>query len=245
MSKRMPESILVVDDDAHVREIFSAYLPGEGYEVTSAPDALSALSSIRCSEPDLILLDLRLPDKNGLDTLRAIRESGCAAPVIMLTACSSDTDKIVGLELGADDYITKPFSAREVLARIRTVLRRFSSTDAASARVMSVGPIVVDRDAYEVRVGTSPVPLTRTEFRIVELLARHSGRTFERNQLLDAIDADADVLDRTLDKHIMNIRKKLEPFGDAARSIVTVHGVGYRMIDGTLSMDAAAATGAS
>jgi len=221
------ERILVVDDDRHVREVLSAYLGGEGYTVSCAPDAETALSLVRRVAPDVILLDIRLPGKSGLETLSQLRAAGSRASVIILTACAEEVDKVLGLELGADDYVTKPFSSREILARIRSITRRSKAPEPA---VVKLGPIEIDPAGYEVRLEGKVVPLTRTEFRIVELLARHPGRTFERGQLLDSIAADHDVLDRTLDKHVMNIRRKFSGCPAAADAIVTVHGVGYKLV---------------
>jgi DNA-binding response OmpR family regulator len=221
--------ILIVDDDPHVGEILSQYLGDEGYEVESAVDAKSALRAIAAKEPALVILDVRLPDQSGLEALAAMRSQGSAAPVIMLTGLADELDRVLGLELGADDYVTKPFSAREVLARIRTVLRRTRGGTSSGEQSIAAGEIEIDPAAQEARVAGEMVPLTRTEFRILAVLARHPGRTFERNQLLEAIGADVDVLDRTLDKHVTNLRRKLNLHGAPDGSIVTVHGVGYKL----------------
>lgn len=221
--------ILVVDDDPHVGEILSQYLGDEGYDVERAVDAKSALRAVAAEEPALVILDVRLPDQSGLEALAALRSQGSAAPVIMLTGLADELDKVLGLELGADDYVTKPFSPREVLARIRTVLRRTRSATSSDEKAIAVGEIEIDPAAQEARVAGEMVSLTRTEFRILTVLARHPGRTFERNQLLEAIGADIDVLDRTLDKHVTNLRRKLNLHGASDGNIVTVHGVGYKM----------------
>lgn len=218
--------VLVIDDDVHVCEILKQYLADEGYHVQCAATAASGLQELDRDKFDLVILDLRLPDGRGIDVFPKIRVK-TAAPVIMLTSCASETDMVVGLEVGADDYITKPFSPRAVLARIRAVLRRGEKrkTDAD----ISIGDLSIDTDALEVRKGNESIPLTRTEFQILALLARRPGRTFPRSELLDAINADEDTLDRTLDKHINNLRRKLEPDPHLPEYILTVHGVGYKM----------------
>ncbi len=221
--------ILVVDDDPNVGEILSQYLGDEGYDVERAADASGALRAIAAMEPTLVILDVRLPDQSGLEALAAMRSQGSAAPVIMLTGLTDEVDRVLGLELGADDYIAKPFSAREVLARIRTVLRRTRNAASGADHTTAVGDIEIDPVAQEARFAGNVLPLTRTEFRILAVLARQPGRTFGRNQLLESIGADVDVLDRTLDKHVTNLRRKLRLHGASDESIVTVHGVGYKL----------------
>lgn len=219
--------VLVIDDDVHVCEILKQYLGDEGYHVQCAATAASGLQELDRTKFDLVILDLRLPDGSGIDVFPKIRMR-TTAPVIMLTSCASETDMVVGLEVGADDYITKPFSPRAVLARIRAVLRR-AETRAKPTADISIGDLSIDTDALEVRKGNASIPLTRTEFQILALLARRPGRTFPRSELLDAINADEDTLDRTLDKHINNLRRKLEPDPRLPEYILTVHGVGYKM----------------
>lgn len=220
--------VLLIDDDDHVGEILRQYLGDEGYHVECARTASEGLKALDRSKFDLILLDLRLPDASGIDGFPLIREKS-TSPVIMLTSCASETDMVLGLEIGADDYITKPFSPRAVLARIRTVLRRRDHSSRTTSPEITVGDLSIDIDALEVRKGNESIPLTRTEFQILALLARRPGRTFPRAELLDAIHADEETLDRTLDKHINNLRRKLERYPRMPAYILTVHGVGYKM----------------
>lgn len=220
--------VLVIDDDVHVCEILRQYLSDEGYDVDCASTAGAGLQALGHHTYDLIVLDLRLPDASGIDVFPKIREQSNAS-VIMLTSCASETDTVLGLELGADDYITKPFSPRTVLARIRTVLRRSRPGAAAGAPEIAIGDLSIDTEAMEVRKAGESVALTRTEFQILALLARRPGRTFPRAELLDAIHADEETLDRTLDKHINNLRRKLELDPRIPAYILTVHGIGYKM----------------
>lgn len=226
MMETQPLRLLVVDDDRHVREILSRYLSDEGYRIDCATTATQALDRISHSKPDLVLLDLRLPDGSGMDVLSAVRKQ-CACPVIVLTSCAAETDKVLGLELGADDYITKPFSPREVLARVRTVLRRARPSPARPT--VQIRDLEVDSNDFEARLHGVALQLTKTEFRILALLASEPGRTFSRSAILDAVAGENDILDRTLDKHITNLRKKLEAHAANPEYILTVHGVGYKM----------------
>lgn len=231
------KKILVVDDEPQIVEILERYLLDEGFQVCIAHDGTEAVNANNLERPDLILLDLKLPTKNGLDAFREIRNTS-DVPVIMLTSRSDEVDKIVGLELGADDYITKPFSPREVVARVKTVLRRTedrgvlkrnapADTSQASVRI---GELEIDFREHEVRLRNQAVPLTPTEFRILETLARSPGMTFTRAQLLDKVKGDdLEIFDRTLDRHIANLRHKIEEDASSPRLIVTVFGVGYKM----------------
>ncbi len=229
--------ILVVDDEPQIVEILERYLLDEGFQVCVAHDGTAAVAANNLERPDLILLDLKLPTKNGLDAFREIRNTS-DVPVIMLTSRSDEVDKIVGLELGADDYITKPFSPREVVARVKTVLRRTedrgslkrdATAEIAQASVR-IGELEIDFREHEVRLRNQVVPLTPTEFRILETLARSPGMTFTRAQLLDKVKGDdLEVFDRTLDRHIANLRHKVEEDLSNPRLIVTVFGVGYKM----------------
>jgi len=212
--------ILLVEDDPKTRNTVAMYLEREGYEVAMAEDGVRALEVARDFEPHLVVLDLMLPRLDGLQVCRALRESGEAA-VIMVTARSTEEDKLAGLDRGADDYVTKPFSPRELMARIRAVLRRVAEED-----VIEANGLVIDRVQREIRAGGAAVTVTPTEYRILETLARAAGRTFTRQELVErALGDDYDGLDRTVDVHIMNLRRKL---GDAGKAIVTVFGVGYR-----------------
>jgi len=238
--------ILIVDDEPKIVEVLERYLTDEGFVVDKAHDGISAVESFRAGRPDLVILDLKLPGISGLDAFHEMRAHG-DTPIIMLTSRSDEVDRVIGLELGADDYITKPFSPREVVARVKTVLRRLAHANAqsgngpvaSSARPADaarstgrivVGALEIDPQDHEVRIEGHEVGLTPTEFRILEVLAQHPGRTFTRAQLLDHAKAeDLDVFDRTLDRHIANLRHKIEPEPGHPRYILTVFGVGYKM----------------
>jgi two-component system OmpR family response regulator len=226
MSKR----ILVVDDEKRIVEIVKAYLERDGFKVTVAFDGKSALTLARKEKPDLIVLDLMLPEVSGWDVCRTLRkESG--VPVIMLTARDDVTDKIVGLELGADDYVTKPFDPKELLSRIRAVLRRYEGST-STPQMLTVGDLSIDVEKRTVRRGATSIELTSTEFDILQTLAASPGRVYTRMQLLDKVQGEAyEGYERTVDSHIKNLRKKLEPDPDHPRYIVTVHGAGYKMAE--------------
>ena len=216
----MRRRILLVEDDPKTRNTVTLYLQREGYEVATADDGVRALEVAAAVEPHLVVLDLMLPGLDGLQVCRSLRERGDAA-IIMVTARSTEEDKLTGLDLGADDYVTKPFSPRELMARIRAVLRRAAEDD-----VIETGGIVIDRVRREIRVNGETVTATPTEYRLLEALARAPGRTFTRQELVErAFGEDYEGLDRTVDVHVMNLRRKL---GDAGKAIVTVFGVGYR-----------------
>jgi DNA-binding response OmpR family regulator len=231
------KKILVVDDEPQIVEILERYLLDEGFMVCVAHDGAEAVNANSVERPDLVLMDLKMPNVNGLDAFREIRATS-DVPVIMLTSRSDEVDRIVGLELGADDYITKPFSPREVVARVKTVLRRSengrpakreSRPDALQASVR-VGELEIDFREHEVRRRNEAVSLTPTEFRILETLARSRGMTFTRAQLLDKVKGDdLEIFDRTLDRHIANLRQKIEPDASNPLFIVTFFGVGYKM----------------
>ena len=216
----MRRRILLVEDDPKTRTTVALYLEREGYDVATAADGVEALERAREREPHLVVLDLMLPRLDGLAVCRELRESGNPA-IIMVTARSTEEDKLTGLDLGADDYVTKPFSPRELMARVRAVLRRAAEDD-----VIEAAGITLDRTRREVRVGETPVAVTPTEYRLLDALARAAGRTFTRQELVErALGEEYDGLDRTVDVHIMNLRRKL---GDAGKAIVTVFGVGYK-----------------
>jgi DNA-binding response OmpR family regulator len=218
----MSKKILLVDDEPEILEICRDYLKASGYDVVSAKDGLQGLSTARREKPDLIVLDLMLPEMDGLDVCRTIRRES-NVPIIMLTARVEEVDKLVGLELGADDYMTKPFSPRELVARVRVVLRRASGDP--TANVIRVGDVSLDRAHFEIQVRRRVVQLTPTEFEIMATLMSQPGRIFSRNQLLNAAHGVAfESYERAIDSHIRNLRHKLEP----DELIVTVHGVGYK-----------------
>jgi len=226
----MKEKILVVDDDAHIVEIVRAYLEKDGYRVLSALDGRRALEMARKEQPALLILDLMLPEMSGWDVVRALRQSS-QVPVIMLTARDDPTDKVVGLELGADDYVVKPFDPKELLARVRAVLRRVRQPEPHVA--VEVGDLLIDAGRHEVRRAGERIDLTATEFAILAALARHPGMVYSRLQLLEDVQGEAyAAYERAIDSHIKNLRRKLEPDPLRPRYVVTVHGVGYRLEDG-------------
>jgi two-component system alkaline phosphatase synthesis response regulator PhoP len=226
------QTVLVVDDEPQIVEIVQDYLKQGGYRVLSARDGQTALSLARRERPDLIVLDLMLPGGlDGLEVCRRLRRDTVMAdvPIIMLTARVEETDRLIGLELGADDYITKPFSPREVAARVRAVLRRAGGPSAVP-RVVHVGELAIDLINRGVAVGARAVSLTPTEFALLAALARHPGRPFSRAQLMDAIyDVAFDGYDRAIDSHIKNLRRKIEPNPRQPRYVLTVYGVGYKL----------------
>jgi DNA-binding response OmpR family regulator len=222
--------ILVVDDEPRIAEIARDYLERAGYAVTTASNGVDALASARTKRPDLIVLDLGLPHVDGLDVTRTLRKAS-NVPIIMLTARVEESDKLVGLELGADDYITKPFSPRELVARVRAVFRRVDATS-EPADVIRAGDVTLDRPRMKVTVGRRRVDVTPTEFELLATLARQPGRVFTRAQLLDAIRGiEADSFERAIDAHVKNLRRKLEPDPRTPRYVLTVYGVGYRFAE--------------
>lgn len=218
--------ILVVDDDKKTVASIKLYLEHDGYQVAVAYDGRQALAEARATRPDLLVLDLMLPEVSGVEVCRRLRaESG--VPIIMLTSRATDEDKLRGLDLGADDYITKPFSPRELVARIRAVLRRTARDDYSSP--VAINGLVIDLNSREVRMRGLLVPLTPTEFKLLETFAKAPGRTFTRQELVErAFGWDYDGLDRTVDAHIMNLRKKLDSRSAQSSLIATVFGVGYK-----------------
>jgi len=218
----MPKKILLVDDEPEILEICRDYLKASSYDVVTAKDGAQGLLSARREKPDLIVLDLMMPEMDGLDLCRAIRRES-NVPIIMLTARVEETDKLIGLEIGADDYMTKPFSPRELVARVRVVLRRVSGD--SRAEVIRAGDVSLDRSHYQVQLKERAVALTSTEFEIMAVLMSQPGRIFSRSQLLNAVHGVAfESYERAIDSHIRNLRHKLEP----DELIITVHGVGYK-----------------
>lgn len=228
----MAESILVVDDDRQIVRLLQAYLEKAGYQVSVAYDGETALHVIRHDRPDLVLLDLSLPGRGGLDVTRIVRDDSslAAMPIVMITARVEDQDKIVGLELGADDYVTKPFNPREVMARVRAVLRR-SQEDSAPSRVIRTGNLTIDLDQHQVLIEEREVNLTRSEFSLLRTLAESPGHTFTRSELIEyGLGYGYEGSQRTVDSHIKNLRRKLAEAGVATTGLVeTVFGVGYRL----------------
>jgi DNA-binding response OmpR family regulator len=224
------KKILVVDDEPKIVQLARDYLEHAGFTVLSAFDGKSALTEAHANKPDLIVLDLKLPGMDGLDVTRVLRKES-NVPIIMLTARSEESDKLVGLELGADDYITKPFSPKELVARVRAVLRRAESAK-VGAEMLRVGDLALDVPRMVVKVGGKEVDLTPTEFQLLETLARQPGRVFTRAQLLEALHGVAfESYERAIDTHIKNIRRKIEPDPHQPRYILMVYGVGYKLAE--------------
>ena len=227
------QRILVVDDDRSIVKVVRSYLEQAGYDVRVAYDGEGALHALRSDKPDLVVLDLMLPDRDGWEITRIVRADAAlrTTPIIMLTARVEDTDKIVGLELGADDYMTKPFNAREIVARVRALLRRASFAQEAPAQILRIGALELDVDQHLLTMDETPVDLTRTEFTLLHLLMANPGHTFTRDELLEKSMGYAyEGMGRTLDTHMSNLRKKIEPDPSKPIYIQTVYGIGYRLM---------------
>ncbi|MGB8265293.1 MAG: response regulator transcription factor [Candidatus Velthaea sp.] len=224
-------TVLIVDDEPALLDVIAQYLQDDGFAVVRAADGPGAIDAFVQHAPDLVVLDVNLPGFPGTEVLqrvRAIRD----VPVIMLTARTSEVDRVVGLELGADDYMGKPFSPRELVARVKSVLRRSDrGTRESDAQKKRVGAIAIDPTAHEVRVDGRAVTLTPTQFKLLDVLMSHVGQTLTRDQLLQRVSNDGDVFDRTLDRHIANLRARVEPDPANPRHIITVFGIGYKMVD--------------
>jgi two-component system alkaline phosphatase synthesis response regulator PhoP len=225
-------SILVVEDEPKITEVLKLYLERDGYQVTMALTGTAALEAFHRKAPDLVLLDINLPEVDGLEVCRQIR-SGSALPIIMLTARDEEADKLIGLELGADDYVTKPFSPREVVARVRAVLRRTASPQTPQIQeVLKAGDLELDPERHEAHRRGSALDLTPTEFRLLEVLMRNPGRVFSRLQLLDLVQGEAfEGYERTIDAHVKNLRAKIEPDPQRPSHVTTVYGVGYKFAE--------------
>jgi DNA-binding response OmpR family regulator len=228
--------ILIVDDEPALLDVLEAYLRDDGFAVVRAGDGRAAVDAAIAEQPDLILLDLNLPKLSGLEAFREIRRQS-DVPVIMLTARGSEVDRVVGLELGADDYVSKPYSPREVVARVKSVLRRRAPAVGGPAgrqqhEVLRIGDITIDRTAHDVVRDGLPIRLTPTEYRLLGIFAEHPGQVFTRDHLIELISNDGgEVFDRTLDRHVANLRAKIEVDVQRPRYILTVYGVGYKMAD--------------
>jgi DNA-binding response OmpR family regulator len=224
-------TILIVDDEPQIVRLVRDYLEHGGFSVLTAHDGPTALRTARTSRPDLVVLDLGLPGLDGLDVARALRRDG-EVPIIMLTARTDESDKLVGLELGADDYLTKPFSPKELVARVRAVLRRVEGLRQPADVVRVGADVELDVPRLEARVGGHRVDLTRTEFQLLETMARQPGRVFTRAQLLSAVRGVAfESYERAIDAHVKNLRRKIEPDPRSPRYLLTVFGVGYRFAE--------------
>ncbi|MBK6433375.1 MAG: response regulator transcription factor [Anaerolineae bacterium] len=223
----MPQTILVVDDETRLRTMLRVYLEQEGYRVVEAGHGREALYVARYEKPDLIILDLMMPEMGGYEFMRVFSREA-STPVIMLTAKVEDTDKILGLELGADDYVTKPFNVRELLARVHAVLRRLQKAQ-AEPDILRVADVTLDRSACTVKVAERFVDLTPSEFGLLAALMASPGRVFSRLDLLDLVSGDAyEGYERTIDVHVRNLRTKIEPDPRRPKYVETVYGMGYR-----------------
>ena len=224
------KTVLIVEDELRITRLVRDYLEQAGFAVVEAADGPAAIVAARTERPDMILLDLGLPGMDGLDVTRRLRETS-SVPIIMLTARVEETDRIVGLELGADDYITKPFSPRELVARIRAVLRRADAT-LGGGEVVKAGDVTLDIPKRRVTVRDADVELTATEFDLLLTLARHPGRIYTRAQLLDSVHGVTfESYERSIDAHVKNIRRKIELDPRNPQLVLTVYGVGYRFAD--------------
>jgi DNA-binding response OmpR family regulator len=225
----MPK-ILVVDDEMKIARLVKDYLSEAGFDVALASTGPAAVAAVRSDRPDLVVLDLGLPGMDGYDVTRAIRGGGSSIPIIMLTARSEETDRIVGLELGADDYVVKPFSPRELVARVKAVLRRTGGE--VGTETIRAGDLVISLPHRTVERAGERIELTTSEFELLRVLASSPGRVFTRGQLLDAIrGVSFESYERAIDAHIKNLRKKLEPDPRHPTYVLTVYGVGYKFSD--------------
>jgi DNA-binding response OmpR family regulator len=223
---------LIVDDEEKIVEILSRYLQDEGFAVTVGCDGAEALKLALAEAYDVILLDLNLPTLSGIEVFKAIRKVS-DVPILMVTSRDDAVDRVVGLELGADDYVSKPFNPREVVARVKNILNRLDRKPAVTGvahDVQRTGDLEIDRTGHEVRLHGERVKLTPMEYRILDTLLRNAGAALTRAQLLDAVNVDStDVFDRTLDKHIANLRNKIGDDPNRPRYVLTIHGVGYKL----------------
>ena len=221
--------ILVVDDEPKILQLCRDYLERAGFDVATTGLGEAALATLRSARPDLIVLDLGLPDRDGLDVIRILRRES-NIPIIILTARGEESDRLVGLELGADDYIVKPFSPKELVARVRAVLRRVEGAAGASQEILRAGDLTLDLPRMRLSIGGRSVDLTSTEFTLLAALARQPGRILTRSQLLDAVHGVAfESYERAIDSHIKNLRRKIEPDPRQPRYLLTVYGVGYKV----------------
>lgn len=226
----MNELILVVDDEPQIVRLARDYLAQGGFRVLPVYDGVSALATARQEKPDLVVLDLNLPQMDGLDVCRTLRRES-DVPIIMLTARAEEMDRLIGLEVGADDYIVKPFSPRELVARVRAVLRR-TNGEVQTAGLIQVGDLTIDLNGHRTTVGGEAVKLTRVEFSLLAILAQHPGQTFSRAQLLERLHGPADGgFERSIDAHVKNLRRKIEADPADPRYVLTVYGVGYQFAD--------------
>ncbi len=229
----MGSTVLIVEDDANTANLVGLYLRRDGHKVAHAPDGVTGLKLAREARPDLVVLDLMLPRLDGMEITRALREES-SVPIVMLTARVDETDRLEGLDLGADDYVTKPFSPRELAARVRAVLRRTKREAQANGPVkLAHGEVEIDTRSRQVTIAAAPISLTPTEFSLLEMFIREPGRVFTRDQIIDRVFGyDFDGFDRTVDAHVSNLRRKVHKASAEERKYVhTVYGVGYRFGD--------------
>jgi DNA-binding response OmpR family regulator len=225
--------ILVAEDDPKQAELVRRYLEHDGHSVVVVHDGRAAIDEARRRNPDLLLLDVMMPKVDGLDVCRVLRAES-DVPIVLLTARSVEDDVLLGFDLGADDYITKPYSPRQMVARVRTILRRVRRVRTSGATVLRVGELVVDPTRHEVTLADEPVECTPAEFRILATLAAEPNRVFTRGQLLEhSYGIDGFITERTVDVHVMNLRRKLEPDPRRPRYLLTVYGIGYKLVDGS------------
>lgn len=226
----MGRRLLVADDDRKTVELVKLYLERDGYQVVTAHDGRTALELARGQHPDLVVLDLMMPELDGLDVCRLLRLES-KVPIIMLTARTTEGDRITGLDLGADDYVTKPFSPRELVARVRAVLRRIAEQEAEEGpQQVQIGSVLVDFRKHEAKADEEPIQLTPTEFKLLKVLAEEPGRAYSRAQLVDRVLGNGyEGFERTIDVHVMNLRRKIEPDPTHPRYLLTAYGVGYKL----------------
>jgi len=224
----MTSKILIAEDDRDLVDLLKYNLQREGYQVQHVSDGAMVMPSIRKFAPDLLILDLMLPGMDGFDVCRQLRQTDRSLPILMLTARAEETDRVVGLEIGADDYVTKPFSLRELIARVRVLLRRQKSA-VMQQSVLQQGSLLIDPQAHEVKIGNRPLELSALEFRLLHFLASNKGIVFSREQLLERVwGIDRNVTARSIDVYIRRLRKKIEDGAEDAHLIHTIRGVGYR-----------------
>lgn len=222
--------VLIVDDDEKILELLKAYFSKENFTVVTAPDGIAGLAAIKKNKPDIVILDLMLPGMDGFEVLKQARKANITVPVIMLTAKDEESDKLVGLEIGADDYIAKPFSPKEVVARAKAVLRRVKGSEDGSPKEIKVGKITIDGHKHEISVNGKTLDFTPIEFKILELLCTSPGKVLSRLQIVEKVQGyDFEGYERTVDAHIKNIRKKIEDDPQDPKYLLTVYGVGYKL----------------
>jgi DNA-binding response OmpR family regulator len=233
----LARKLLVIEDDRELIDLLTLHLTAEGYQVDAAADGEAGLRAFQSGQYGLVILDWMLPSMSGIDVLREIRATDARTPVLMLTARNEEADKVLGLELGCDDYLTKPFSVRELVARIKVLHRRIERAEelariSSGDRILDLGPLKIDHGKRKVQVGGEPVQLTVKEYDLLHTLASRPGRTFSRRQLLDLVwDQDSDVYEHTVNSHVNRLRNKIEDNPNRPRLILTVWGIGYRFTE--------------